>query len=548
MGCVLVDDEKPVLILHQPVGIEYLTDDLIALCRLLTQKLSIKQLHLFRFGNRILCLFLLKQAGTPGRLEGLGRFGLFLLFPCGWFRIRRNFFLRSRSRFFSLPGAFFPGAFFPGAFFLLHRAGGRFQVLLCRLFRFRFPVFIRHMDRFSWCHRRHGRNVRPFSLFFFRLFFLCILLFWGGLLLLSSGRRIIQRYIRNHFPPVQRLAHLLFQKGIDAGLVRKTHLHLGGMHVHVDVLRVGGQMQQGKGKFMLHQPGLISRFQSLGQQRASDISSVDEEKLKVSVGADHRRASQEAVNGQPLHLRSKRQKLSGDFPSIDAVYDFLQVSVSRCVKTDVPVHHELKRHIRTGQGHVLHQIGHVASFRRRSFQKFLSHRRIKKELSGDHRGSLRRADFRKFLFHTAVQPVMDAGERILCLRDQFHHGNRRNAGKRFPPETQTVDVIQILRRADLAGGMAEKCLSDLILLNAVPIVRHADEGTAAVPDLHRYGVCARVHRVFHQLLHHTGRTLHHLARRDLIYRIAVKQPDLCHLNISFHRPSGSPPSPTSPEE
>ena len=507
MGCVLVDDEKPFLILHQPVGIEHLTDDLIALCRLLTQKLPVKQLHLLRFGNRILCLFLLQLPGTPGRLKGLGRFGLFLLFPCGWFGIRRNFFLRSR-----------------------------------------FPALIRRRNRLSWCHRRHGRNNSLFLRFSFRLFFLYLLLFRSRLLLLSSGRRLIQLHIRDHFPPMHGLPHLFLQKGIKARLVRKTHLHLGGMHVHIDVFRIGGQMQQGKGKFMLHQPGLISRLQPLGQQRASDISSIDEEKLKVPVGTDHRRTSQKAVNGHPLHLRMKRQKLSGDFPSVDAVYDLLQVSVSRCVEADVPVHHELKRHIRTGQGHVLHQIGHVASFRRRSFQKFLSHRRIKKELSGDHRGSLRRADFRKFLFHTAVQPVMDAGERILCLRDQFHHGNRRNAGKRFPPETQTVDVIQILRRADLAGGMAEKCLSDLILLNAVPIVRHADEGTAAVPDLHRYGVCARVHRVFHQLLHHTGRTLHHLARRDLIYRIAVKQPDLCHLNISFHRPSGSPPSPTSPEE
>ena len=300
---------------------------------------------------------------------------------------------------------------------------------------------------------------------------------------------------------------------------------------------------------MLHQPGLISRFQSLGQQRASDISSVDEEKLKVPVGADHRRASQEAVNGQSFHLRSKRQKLSGDLPSIDAVYDFLQVSVSRCVETDVPVHHELKRHIRTGQGHMLHQIGHIAAFRRRGFQEFLSHRRVEKKLACDHRGSLRRADFRKFLFHAAVQPVMDAGERILCFGDQLHHGNRRDAGKRLPPEPQTVDVIQILRRADLAGGMTEKCLSDLILLNAVPVVRHADEGTAAVPDLHRHGICPRIHRVFHQLLHHTGRPFHHLARRNLIYRIAVKQPDLCHFNISFHSPCrrspGLFPAPTS---
>ena len=290
-------------------------------------------------------------------------------------------------------------------------------------------------------------------------------------------------------------------------------------------------MQQSEGEFMLHQIRPVARFQSLGQKRAADISSVYEEKLKIPVGAHHGRASQKTVYGQALRLRVKGQKLARDLPAVNAVNDLSEIPVSRGMEAHVPVDQKLESHVGPGQRHMLHQVGYIASLRRRGLQKLFPHRRVEKKLAHNHRGALRRADLGKFLFHPAVQPVMDPGKGSLCFGDQLHHGNRRDAGKRLTAEAQAVQMIQVLRRADLAGGMPEKGLPDLLLLNAVPVVRHADKGASPVPDLHRHSVRSRVHGVFHQLLHHAGGPLHHLARRDLVYRIAVKQPDLCHSNL-----------------
>ena len=316
-------------------------------------------------------------------------------------------------------------------------------------------------------------------------------------------------------------------------------------------------MQQGERELMLHQIRPVARLQPLGQKRAADISSVYEEKLKIPVGAYHGRASQEAAYGQAFRLRVKGQKLACDLPAVNTVDDLPKVPVSRGMETHVPIDQELKGHVRPGQRHVLHQVGYIASFRRRGFQKFFPHRRVEKEFAHDHRGTLRRADLGKLLFRAALQPVMDAGKGSLCFGDQFHHGNRRDAGKRLAAKAQAAQMIQILRCADLAGGMPEKGLPDLLLLNAVPVVRHPDKGAAAVPDLHRHRVRSRIHGVFHQLLHHAGGPLHHLARRDLIYRAAVQQPDLCHSNLLPSRrqysgknasPSGSLPAANTPEE
>ena len=203
-------------------------------------------------------------------------------------------------------------------------------------------------------------------------------------------------------------------------------------------------MEQGKRKFMLHQIGLIARFQPFGKQRAPDISAIYEEEFKVPIGTHGGWTSQKAFHHRLLPFRPERNQFPGQLPSIEPVNDLLQISIAGGVKFHVSVHHELKRHIRSGKSHMFHQIRHIASFRGGRFQKLFPHGRIEKELSGDNCRTVRSTYLRKFFFHPAFQAIVNAGQLVFGFTDQFHHRNRRYAGKRLPPEPQALNAKQIL--------------------------------------------------------------------------------------------------------
>ncbi len=81
--------------------------------------------------------------------------------------------------------------------------------------------------------------------------------------------------------------------------------------------------------------------------------------------------------------------------------------------------------------------------------------------------------------------------------------------------------------------MTQKSIAHLGLLNTAPIVRDPDKGYPAILNLHRDSISPRVNGVFHQLLHHTGRPLHHLTRSNLIYRLMIQNIDLSHISPFF---------------
>ena len=76
--------------------------------------------------------------------------------------------------------------------------------------------------------------------------------------------------------------------------------------------------------------------------------------------------------------------------------------------------------------------------------------------------------------------------------------------------------------------MAQKRRGQLLRRNAAAVVRHADEAHAAVANFHGNGGGAGIQCVFHQLLHHAGRTLHHLTGCNEIRHMGGKLFDLRH--------------------
>ena len=70
--------------------------------------------------------------------------------------------------------------------------------------------------------------------------------------------------------------------------------------------------------------------------------------------------------------------------------------------------------------------------------------------------------------------------------------------------------------------MAQKGGFGILWLHAAAVVRHPQEGHAAVPDFDGYLGCTGIHSVFQQLLDHAGRTLHHLTGGNEVGNMAGK--------------------------
>ena len=69
--------------------------------------------------------------------------------------------------------------------------------------------------------------------------------------------------------------------------------------------------------------------------------------------------------------------------------------------------------------------------------------------------------------------------------------------------------------------MAQKSKGHLFPHHAAAVIGHTYEGDAALFDFHGNGGGTGVDGILHQLLHHGGGTLHHLAGRYFIYGILI---------------------------
>ena len=174
-----------------------------------------------------------------------------------------------------------------------------------------------------------------------------------------------------------------------------------------------------------------------------------------------------------------------------------------------------------GQGQLFRQLRHMGRLRRRGLQKLPPHGSVEKDVPGDNGGAFRRADFLKGFLHAAIHHIAGPGQRSPGLRDDLGPADRGDAGKRLSPESEAPDLLQVLRRADLAGGMSEKGVPHVLLRDPASVVGDTDQRLAAVPDLDGDRRRVRVDGVLRELLHDGGRPLDDLARGDLVDGIVV---------------------------
>jgi hypothetical protein len=150
------------------------------------------------------------------------------------------------------------------------------------------------------------------------------------------------------------------------------------------------------------------------------------------------------------------------------------------------------------------------------FQEFAPCRCVEIQLAYFHRSALRMAGGNGFAevpvdcFHfPAVRSGFDsAGESELRYRCHTR--------QRFTAKAQAGDLLQIVQRGDLAGGMAHQRQRQFIFRNAIAVVANAQQLDAATFQLHCDVGSTRIQTVLQQFLERSSRTLDHLTGGDLV--------------------------------
>jgi hypothetical protein len=110
-------------------------------------------------------------------------------------------------------------------------------------------------------------------------------------------------------------------------------------------------------------------------------------------------------------------------------------------------------------------------------------------------------------------------EGLGCLcgpRAQSQRRDRCDRGQRLSAEAVARNVLQIPDRPDLAGGVALDREPGVVGRHAAAIVAYGDPLAPPVAHLDPHATRPRVEGILHELLHHRGRSLDHLAGSDLV--------------------------------
>ena len=232
----------------------------------------------------------------------------------------------------------------------------------------------------------------------------------------------------------------------------------------------------------------------------------------------------------------ERQQLAA-LPGHEQLDDVEQLPVPRGGEHRLAVPDEAEGDLRMGQGLPLQNavdgagLGHIA------FHILIPGGHAEKHVPHHDGGAVRAPGGALLQLLTVFNGIRPAHLLLPGLGQDLHMGHRRDGGQCLSPEAQGADALQILRRAQLAGGVAQKGGGHLLLGNTAAVVGDADIGGSAVADLGGDALRPGVDGVLHQLLHHRGGPLHHLARGDHVSHLLGQD-----LNMSHRCPSSQCPA------
>jgi hypothetical protein len=109
-----------------------------------------------------------------------------------------------------------------------------------------------------------------------------------------------------------------------------------------------------------------------------------------------------------------------------------------------------------------------------------------------------------------------AGIILARARTELQARHRGYTRQRLATKPQAVDLLQIIQRGDLAGGVPRQRQRQFLAADTAAVIAHPDALLAALLDIHLDAAGAGIEAVFQQFLDHRGRPLDDLTGSDLV--------------------------------
>ena len=332
------------------------------------------------------------------------------------------------------------------------------------------------------------------------------------------GRRAA-RGLRGRPGVGQGALHRTKQEIVDPPRVAEAHLQLLRMGIDIDQRGIQLQIQEVRREAAAEQDVLIGEPRRPRDQLVAHEAAVQEGKLQVRLAARKRRQRQPPRKLQLLRVMPEFDDVGGEVLAANLGHSGqpLGGQARRRQRPHLlPVVRQREAHLEARQRQALQHAHDVLKLGRLGAQEFAARRHVEEQVAhldtgaGGMRGRRGRRD------HAIARLHRPGVRRIRGARNQRQAGHGRDTGQRFAAKPQGRDVLEVVQRGDLAGGMARESDADLLRRDADAVVAHADQAAAAAFQLDLDAPRARVQGVLDQFLDHRGRPFDDLAGGDLI--------------------------------
>ena len=326
---------------------------------------------------------------------------------------------------------------------------------------------------------------------------------------------------------------------VDGGkhrpLVDELHHRLGGVDVHVHHVEGQVDVEDAAGELALELAVGVGLLQGGGEEGRADHPAAAEEGLHGPGAPAGQGRGDIAPDGDVLPGPLHRHQGHGEVPAPGGVDGGEELPVPGGVEllpavTDVP-----QGELRAAEGDLRHQGPHGGGLGGVGLHELQPGGGVEKELPDGDGGALRAPGGLHLPGDAPLQVEAGPGLGPPLPGDHVQAADGGDGRQSLAPEAQGADSGQVLGRAELAGGVAEKGGGQLPGGDAAAVVGDPDQGHAAGADLHRHSGGPGVDGVLDELLDHAGGPLHHLAGGDQVRHMGGELLDMGHFCYLFLR-------------
>ena len=297
--------------------------------------------------------------------------------------------------------------------------------------------------------------------------------------------------------------------------IRKTHLRLRRMHVHVHEFRGHFQEHVRLRRAAETREPPIGLGDRVEEPPIPDRPPVHEEQEARGSAARRHGRRKEGTDRELPGARLDRNGVPGP-----AGLELLETSggvFARFEREHLPVAaFHVEAHLRPREGEILDRLDQMRGFGLLPAQEFSSRGGVEEEVPHFHHRPGRHPGRPVGQHGSTLDLDFPPGVGLLFPGAQPEPGYRGDRGQRFAPEPERADGGQVIHRFDLAGGVTFEGEPRVLGAHPDAVVAHPDLGLPRALDAYGNVRGPGIDRVLDQLADHRRRPLDHLPGSDLV--------------------------------